>query len=166
MKNKITSQPGVFQSTFMIDYSQVVETQRCMHQDYGCGWVFFFCFHFGFLLVTCVAEKLDIKPQDRSKFFGVGGRNLRKLRSETGECHHHHHHLSLNHESRWGTTDDFATSFLHFSLFSAALWDSLNSRPLHCLMLSSHLFLSLPCLFPPFTVPCKVVLARPDEWKT
>ena len=26
------------------------------------------------------------------------------------ECHHHHH-LSLKHEGRWGTTDDFATSF-------------------------------------------------------
>nr|KAG5700715.1 hypothetical protein BaRGS_029080 [Batillaria attramentaria] len=31
-----------------------------------------------------VIETLEIKPQDRSKFFGVGGRNLRKLRSETG----------------------------------------------------------------------------------
>ena len=33
----------------------------------------------------------------------------------------YHHHLSLNRESRWGTTDDFTTSFLHFSLFSTAL---------------------------------------------
>ena len=24
------------------------------------------------------------------------------------------HHLFLNREGRWGTTDDFATSFLHF----------------------------------------------------
>ena len=38
-------------------------------------------------------------------------------------------HLSLNHEGRWGTTDDFTTSFLHFSLFSIALWDWANSRP-------------------------------------
>lgn len=29
-------------------------------------------------------EKLSIEAQDRSKFFGVGGHNLRKLRSETG----------------------------------------------------------------------------------
>ena len=29
------------------------------------------------------------------------------------------------------------------------------------LLLSSHLFLCLPCLLPPFTVPCKMVLA-PD----
>ena len=28
--------------------------------------------------------------------------------------HHHHYHLSFNREGRWGTTDDFATSFLHF----------------------------------------------------
>ena len=51
--------------------------------------------------------------------------------------HHHYHHQSLNDEGRWGTTDDFATSFLHFSLFSTALWDLTNSRPVHCLMLSS-----------------------------
>ena len=43
--------------------------------------------------------------------------------------HHHHHHLSLNREGRWGTTDNFATSFLHLSVFSTALWDSANSRP-------------------------------------
>ena len=28
--------------------------------------------------------------------------------------HHHHHHQSLNREGRWGTTDDFVTSFLLF----------------------------------------------------
>ena len=59
--------------------------------------------------------------------------------------HHHHHHQSLNHEGHWGTTDDFATSFLHFSLFSTALLDLANSRPVHSLMLSSHLFLCLSC---------------------
>ena len=77
--------------------------------------------------------------------------------------HYYHHHQSLKHEGRWGTTDDFATSFLHFSLFSTALWDLPNSRPVHSLILSSHLFLCLPCLLPPFTVPCKMVLARPDD---
>ena len=49
---------------------------------------------------------------------------------------------------------------LHLSLFSTALWDS---RAVHSLMLSTHLFLCLPCLLPPFTVPCKMVLARPIE---
>ena len=80
--------------------------------------------------------------------------------------HHHHHHQSLNREGRWGTTYDFATSFLHFSLFSTALWDLPNSRPVHSLMLFSHLFLCPPCLLLPFTVPCKMVLARPDERET
>ena len=80
-------------------------------------------------------------------------------------CHHHHHHYdqSLIREGRWGTRDDFATSFLHFSLFSTALWDLLNSRPVHSLMLSSHRFLFLPCLLPPFTALCQMVLARPEE---
>ena len=53
--------------------------------------------------------------------------------------HLHHLHLSLNHGGRWGTTDDFTASFLHFSLFSTTLWDSANSRSVHSLMLSSHL---------------------------
>ena len=80
--------------------------------------------------------------------------------------HHHHHHLFLNREGRWDTTDDFATSFLYFPLFSTALWDLPNSRPVHSLMLSSHLFLCLPCLLHPFTVPCKMVSTRPDERQT
>ena len=60
------------------------------------------------------------------------------------EHYHHHHDQFLNREGRWGTTDDFATSFLHFSLFSTALLDLPNSRPVHSLMLSSHLFLCPP----------------------
>ena len=48
-------------------------------------------------------------------------------------------------------TDDFTISFLHFSLFSTALWGLVNSRPVHSLMLSSHLFFCLLCLLPPFT---------------
>ena len=74
-------------------------------------------------------------------------------------------HLSLNHRGRWGTTDDFTTSILHFPLFSTALWDLANSRPVHSLMLSFHLFFCQPCLLPPFTVPCNMALARPDERK-
>ena len=30
--------------------------------------------------------------------------------------------ITLNREDCWGTADDFSTSFLHFSLFSTALW--------------------------------------------
>ena len=43
--------------------------------------------------------------------------------------HHLHLHLSLKCGGRWGTTDDLTTSFLHLSLFSTALWDLANSRP-------------------------------------
>ena len=77
-----------------------------------------------------------------------------------------HHHLSHTREGRWGTTDDFATSFLKFSQFSTAFWDLPNSRPVHSLMLSSHLFLCLLCLILSFAVPCKMVLDRPDERET
>ena len=59
--------------------------------------------------------------------------------------HHHRRHLSLNSEGCWGTTDNFATSFLRFPLFSSTLWDFANSRPVHSLMLSSHL--PLPVLY-------------------
>ena len=62
--------------------------------------------------------------------------------------------LSLNPEGRWGTTNDFTTNFLHFSVFFTALWDLANSRSVHSLMLSSHLplkgcwvcLMSSPCL--------------------
>ena len=101
----------------------------------------------------------DIKSQP------IAGSQFGTQRSQQ-QTHHHHHHQSLSSEGHWGTTDDFATSFLHFSLFSTALWDLVNSRPVHSLMLSSHLVLCLPYLLPPFTVPCKMVLACPDERET
>ena len=75
-----------------------------------------------------------------------------------------HLHLSITREGRWGTTDDFTTSILHFSVFSTAFWNLVNSRPIHFLILPLHLFFCLPCLLPPFTVPCIIILARPDEW--
>ena len=75
-------------------------------------------------------------------------------------------HLSFNCRGCWGTTDDFTTNFLHFSLFSTVLWGLTNSTPIHSLLLSSRLFFCLPCLLPPFTVPCNMVLDRPDEWET
>ena len=77
-----------------------------------------------------------------------------------------HLHLSLNREGPWDTIDDFTTSFLHFSLFSTALWNFTNSRSVHFLMLSSHLFFCLSRLLPPFTVLCEMVLARAEERKT
>ena len=65
-----------------------------------------------------------------------------------------------------GVPQIFCNQFSPFSLFSTALWDLPNSRLVHILMLSSHLFLCPPCLLPPFTVPCKMVWARPDERET
>ena len=54
---------------------------------------------------------------------------------------------SLGHH-RW-----FYNQFSPFFPVFTALWDLLNSRPYHSLMLFSHLFLCLPCLLPPFIVP-------------
>ena len=71
---------------------------------------------------------------------------------------HFHPYLFLWRGCRKATTDDFTTSFLHFSLFCTALWDLANSRPVLSLMSSSHLFFCLPCLLFPLIVPCKVVL--------
>ena len=55
-----------------------------------------------------------------------------------------------------------------FSIFPCSPLPSgtCNSRPAHFLMLSSHLFLCPPCPLSPFTVPCKMVLARPGERET
>ena len=75
-------------------------------------------------------------------------------------------HLSRNREGRCGTTDDFTTRTLHFSPFSTTLWAFANSKPVHSLMSTSHLVLCLSCHLPPFNVPGKMVLARPDERQT
>ena len=111
---------------------------------------------------SCQTKGNDSSCKHMPKCF-VSSQNQFSVYSSTFS--NHHHHQSLDREGRWGTTDYFPTSFLHFSLFSTALLDLSNSRPVHFLMLSSHLFRCLPCL-PPFTVPCKMVLARPDEQET
>ena len=49
------------------------------------------------------------------------------------------------------------------SLSSAALRESPNPIPVHSLMLSSHLFFCLPLLLAPFTVPCRIVFAMPED---
>ena len=57
---------------------------------------------------------------------------------------HYHHHQSLNREGRWGTTDDFATSFLHFScslLPSGTYWTPGLSISWCCLPTSSSVCL-------------------------
>ena len=64
---------------------------------------------------------------------------------------------------RWGATDDLATSSLHSSRLSAFLMAAPSVMPVHSGMLSSHLFFCLPRLLPPCTVPCRIVLASPDD---
>ena len=46
---------------------------------------------------------------------------------------------------------------------SAALRESPNPIPVHSLMLSSHLFFCLALLLVPFTVPCRIVFAMPED---
>ena len=70
---------------------------------------------------------------------------------------------SLNLGGRRGTTDDVATISFHPSLSSAALRESPNPILVHSFMLSSHLFFCLPLLLAPFTVPCRIVFAMPED---
>ena len=72
-------------------------------------------------------------------------------------------YLSRSLADRCGTTVDFTTSFLHSSRFSAFRSVMFHGRPVHSLMLSSHRFLCLPLRLPPWTVPCRIVLASPDD---
>ena len=69
-------------------------------------------------------------------------------------------------EGRRGTTDDFATIPFHLDLFSAALVELAKSIPVHSLILSSHLFFCLPLFLFPFTVPCRIVFAKPEDLET
>ena len=65
-----------------------------------------------------------------------------------------------------GTTDEFATIPFHLDLFSAALVELAKSIPVHSLILSSHLFFCLPLFLFPFTVPCRIVFAKPEDLET
>ena len=65
-----------------------------------------------------------------------------------------------------GTTDEFATIPFHLDLFSAALVELAKSIPVHSLILSSHRFFCLPLFLFPFTVPCRIVFAKPEDLET
>ena len=67
---------------------------------------------------------------------------------------------------RRGTTDEFATIPFHLDLFSAALVELAKSIPVHSLILSSHLFFCLLLFLFPFTVPCRIVFAKPEDLET
>ena len=61
-----------------------------------------------------------------------------------------HHHLSLNREGRWGITDDFTTSFLHFfpDLDRPLGLGELQACPFTDVVF--HPLPLLPCLLPPW----------------
>ena len=67
---------------------------------------------------------------------------------------------------RRGSIQRCATSFLHLSRSSQLLIASLNLIFVHSDTLSSHLFLCLPLLREPRTVPCRTSLARPCDLVT
>ena len=69
-------------------------------------------------------------------------------------------------EGRRGTTDEFPPIPFHLDLFSAALVELAKSVPVHSLILSSHLFFCLPLFLFPFTVPCRIVFAKPEDLET
>ena len=142
---------------FFLEETRLRKVEKEWHHWWGWDWSFYW-------ICAGLSEycRIHLIPVTRIEI-KEGHALLLILKRLVGQ---HHHRQSLNREARWGTTDDLATSFFHFPLFSTAFWDLLNSRPVHSLMLSSHLFLCLPCLLPPVTVPCKMVLARPDERET
>ena len=100
-------------------------------------WVFNFCANFFFLLCFLFCESIRVYVPYRNfrsfiHSFTVHGQVCIQIGNVQGHFHvslivadkvtrHHHHHLSLNREGHWGTTDDFATSFLLLPLFSTAL---------------------------------------------
>ena len=69
-------------------------------------------------------------------------------------------------EGRRGTTDEFATIPFHLDLLSAAQVELAKSIPVHSLILSFHLFFCLPLFLFPFTVPCRIVFAKPEDLET
>ena len=72
--------------------------------------------------------------------------------------------ITLN--GRRGTTDEFATILFHLYLFSAALVELTKPIPVHSLILSSHRFFCLPLFLFPFTMPCRIVFAKPEGLET
>ena len=73
---------------------------------------------------------------------------------------------SITLEGRRGTTYEFATIPFHLVLFSAALIELAKFIPVPSLILSSHLFFCLPLFLFPFTVPCRIIFAKPEDLET
>ena len=109
---------------------------------------------------------LNPRPTPPQGHFGFKGHHLNKLgRGPLGNATSIlFYPITL--EGRRGTTDEFATTPFHLDLFSAALVELAKSIPVHSLILSSHLFFCLPLFLFPFTVPCRIVFAKPEDLET
>ena len=66
----------------------------------------------------------------------------------------------------WAPQTNLQQPLSHLVLFTAALAELMKSSPVHSLILSSHLFFCPPLLLFPFTVPCKIVFAKPEDLET
>ena len=103
--------------------------------------------------------RLTYGPQEKVTVSQYGVPNL-KIRSNSILFY------PITLEGRRGFTDEFATIPFHLDLFSAALVELAKSIPVHSLILSSHLFFCLPLFLFPFTVPCRIVFAKPEDLET
>ena len=74
--------------------------------------------------------------------------------------------VSRNHQGRRGTTADIGDNLLPSLTVIGCSLMLLKSRPVHSLMLSSHLFFCLPLFLFPGTVPCRTFLQRPLDLVT
>ena len=81
---------------------------------------------------TCTLHNPKVKPSESSVHSPWQGDKASQTQVLLpAPCNHHHYHddhhqLSLHCEDRSGTSDDFTTTFLHFSLFPTALRDVVN----------------------------------------
>ena len=108
--------------------------------EHGWAWVHGTWYLFSFQPLMSVGVVLILESRRGSAF-------VRFCSCCASTCSHCFLHLSLNSKGHWGTTEDLTTSFLHSSPFLTALRDLANSRPVHSLMMSYHLFCFFVFLF-------------------
>ena len=71
--------------------------------------------HFKAVQPSTLTFKSGRQAISQSIIYTLSQSSIRFIPKQPSQVHHHHHHhLSLNREGRRGTTDDLATSFLHF----------------------------------------------------
>ena len=128
------------------------------------SFLFFYFFFFTFPLNHYLQSLLHLSFENSDNYL-FPNKTLLNLYTSTSILFYSILFYPITLEGRWGTTDEFATIPFLLVLFSAALVEPAKSIPIHSLILSSHLFFRLPLLFP-FTVPCRIVLAKPEDLET